>query len=698
MKSVVLGAGGFIGGHLVNSLLKKGNDVVAVDVKPPYKWFQKFDEAHNYHFDASTSRNTKLVSYNADELYNLAANMGGMGFIASHRVDCMESAHTTMAAFRAAHEADVGKIFYASSACFVGGTLILTDRGLLPIESIVIGDEVIAADGVWHPVTNIHSRLYRGPLTQVDPQGMPSFYCTPDHRLLSKDKTWIQASESTSLSVVYPKLDKQDNLFTFEKNKYNELWQEIGQSNLPLYKLALKHKININTPYKWNALKKKKKFPSRHIDPVNIDFVSKTFELGRLLGLIAAEGWYETHRKYNTERIVVAFGKHEIELINEYKLLLQTVLNIHPDRIIQYEANTAIKIHVTSKRFVSLVKAVMSCDQRAHNKLLTPFGMFGPECYIQGFISGHLAGDGCVSKNRIVHSTTSEILAHQIRYMLLSLGLNCSIQHREAHSTKIDGRVVNGRDSWHIYYRKTSGATVKTSLTSEVKCTVYNLEVLDDPSYCVDGFIAHNCIYNDKLQQETDVYLKEDDAWPADPEPGYGLEKLYGEQLGKFWNEEYGLNVRIARFHNCFGPYTSYQGGREKAPAAICRKVAEAKLTGSNEITIWGDGEQTRSFLYIDECLDGVSRLMESDYIEPLNIGSSELVSINQMVTIVENIADVKLKRNYDLAAPQGVRGRCSDNTRIQEVLGWQPTQRLEVGLEKTYQWIYDILSAKSGN
>lgn len=205
-------------------------------------------------------------------------------------------------------------------------------------------------------------------------------------------------------------------------------------------------------------------------------------------------------------------------------------------------------------------------------------------------------------------------------------------------------------------------------------------------------YASSACVYNDQLQQDTEVSLKEEDAWPADPEPGYGMEKLFGEEIAKFYREETDLKTVIARFHNIFGPYGTYDGGREKAPAAICRKVAQAKLSGDKQIEIWGDGEQTRSFLYVDECLDGIERFMRADVAIPLNLGSSELVSINTLVSMVENIADVKLERTYKLDAPQGVRGRNSDNAKVEEVLGWKPSESLYSGLEKTYEWIYNKL------
>jgi GDP-D-mannose 3', 5'-epimerase len=203
------------------------------------------------------------------------------------------------------------------------------------------------------------------------------------------------------------------------------------------------------------------------------------------------------------------------------------------------------------------------------------------------------------------------------------------------------------------------------------------------------------CVYNIDLQRNSEVTaLREEDAYPALPEDGYGWEKLFSERMCRNFHDDYEIETRIARYHNVYGPHGTYTGGREKAPAAICRKVAEAKLSGSDEIEIWGDGEQTRSFMYIDDCLYGTIRIMESDILDPINLGSSELVTINQLVDTVEEIAGVRLKRRYDLDAPKGVRGRNSDNTLILERLGWEPSIPLAVGLEKTFAWIYDELAA----
>jgi GDP-D-mannose 3',5'-epimerase len=203
------------------------------------------------------------------------------------------------------------------------------------------------------------------------------------------------------------------------------------------------------------------------------------------------------------------------------------------------------------------------------------------------------------------------------------------------------------------------------------------------------------CVYAaDKQATPAVEPLREDDAYPAMPEDGYGWEKLFSERMARHFAEDFGFPTRVARYHNVYGPYGTWTGGREKAPAAICRKVAVAKLTGEHHIEIWGDGEQTRSFTYIDDCLDGTLRVTASDVTEPLNVGSDQLVTVNELVETVERIAGLTLKREYVLDAPQGVRGRNSDNTRIRQLLGWAPSISLEDGLAQTYAWVHDEVAA----
>jgi nucleoside-diphosphate-sugar epimerase len=202
-------------------------------------------------------------------------------------------------------------------------------------------------------------------------------------------------------------------------------------------------------------------------------------------------------------------------------------------------------------------------------------------------------------------------------------------------------------------------------------------------------FSSSACVYNADRQRNADVIpLREADAYPALAEDGYGWEKLFSERMCRHFEEDFGLRCRVARYHNVYGPLGTWNGGREKAPAAICRKVLQAKLSGKHEIEIWGDGNQTRSFMYIDDCTRGSRMIMESDIHEPINLGSSEIVTINQLVDIAEGFAGIKLKRNYNLSAPKGVNGRNSDNTLIQEYLGWEPSTTLQNGLRITYDWI----------
>jgi len=210
-------------------------------------------------------------------------------------------------------------------------------------------------------------------------------------------------------------------------------------------------------------------------------------------------------------------------------------------------------------------------------------------------------------------------------------------------------------------------------------------------------YASSACVYNGEKQTDTDnPGLKEADAYPALAEDGYGWEKLFSERMCRHFREDFGLTTRVARFHNVYGPHGTFDGGREKAPAAMCRKVIEASITGGKDITIWGDGHQTRSFMYIDDCIKGIQDIMYSNIEEPLNLGSSEMVSINQLVDIVEDIAGFKLNRKYDLDAPKGVRGRNSENTLIKKYLDWEPSIPLKKGMKKTYDWIKEQMSHDS--
>ena len=208
-------------------------------------------------------------------------------------------------------------------------------------------------------------------------------------------------------------------------------------------------------------------------------------------------------------------------------------------------------------------------------------------------------------------------------------------------------------------------------------------------------YTSSACIYPGYKQKETDVTpLREEDAYPADAEDGYGWEKLYMERVCRHYTEDFGIDTRVVRFHNIFGPLGTYDGGREKSPAAICRKIALAQ--DGDDIEVWGDGEQTRSYCYIDDCVEGIYRLMKSDHREPINLGQDRMISVNELVDMVAQIAGKRIGKRYDLTKPQGVRGRNSDNTRLREVLNWEPTVSLEEGLGITYHWIAGELQKQS--
>ena len=210
-------------------------------------------------------------------------------------------------------------------------------------------------------------------------------------------------------------------------------------------------------------------------------------------------------------------------------------------------------------------------------------------------------------------------------------------------------------------------------------------------------YASSACVYNGSKQENpNNPGLKEEDAYPAMPEDGYGWEKLFSERMCRHYMEDFGMQSRVARYHNVYGPNGTFEGGREKAPAAICRKVVEAKISGNHEIEIWGDGEQTRSFTYIDDTVFGTQLLTHSEYSDPINLGSDEMVSINQLVSIAEDIAGIKLKRSYDLSAPKGVRGRNSNNDLIRSELKWAPSIPLRSGMELTYKWIFDQINSRS--
>ncbi len=311
-------------------------------------------------------------------------------------------------------------------------------------------------------------------------------------------------------------------------------------------------------------------------------------------------------------------------------------------------------------------------------------------CGAGGFIGGHLVADLLRQGHRQIRAVDLKPFAEWYQGFPEVENLQLDLQDKGACETALrDARIV-----YNLAADMGGMGFIENNRCLCMLSVLINTHLLMAAKKFGVGryfYASSACVYNADKQRDPNVAaLKEEDAYPAMPEDGYGWEKLFSERMCRHFREDFGIATRMARFHNVYGPNGTWVGGREKAPAAVCRKVIEAQLSGKHQIEIWGDGHQTRSFMYIDDCLKGTQAILESEILEPLNLGSDELVSINQLVDLVEGIAGVKLERTYNLKAPKGVNGRNSDNTLIKQRLGWAPAIRLRDGLEKTYRWIYD--------
>ena len=310
-------------------------------------------------------------------------------------------------------------------------------------------------------------------------------------------------------------------------------------------------------------------------------------------------------------------------------------------------------------------------------------------CGAGGFIGGHLVAELLKQGHRDIRAVDLKPFDEWYQHFPGVENLQLDLQGKEACETALRGAA----EAYNLAADMGGMGFIENNRCLCMLSVLINTHLLmAAKKFGVQRYFyaSSACVYNaDKQRDENVTALKEADAYPAMPEDGYGWEKLFSERMCRHFREDFGVQARMARFHNVYGPNGTWDGGREKAPAAVCRKVIMAKLSGKHEIEIWGDGHQTRSFMYIDDCLKGVQMFMHGDVVEPLNLGSSELVSINQLVDIVEDIAGVKLKRSYNLKAPKGVNGRNSDNTLIRKHFGWEPGVRLRDGLEKTYAWIH---------
>ena len=315
-------------------------------------------------------------------------------------------------------------------------------------------------------------------------------------------------------------------------------------------------------------------------------------------------------------------------------------------------------------------------------------------CGAGGFIGGHLVAD-LLRQGADVRGVDVKPLNEWYQLFPDAENLELDLQEKEACEKAVNGTAIIynlAADMGGMGFIENNRALCMLS----VLINTHLLMAAKDAGAERFFYASSACVYAADKQTDPNVTaLKEEDAYPAMPEDGYGWEKLFSERMCRHFREDFGMTTRVARYHNVYGPYGTYDGGREKAPAAICRKVVSAKLSNKNEIEIWGDGEQTRSFQWIDDCVEGTQMILNGDFAEPLNLGSSELVSINQLVDIVEEIAGVKLKRSYNLSAPKGVNGRNSDNTLIRSIFDWEPSTRLRDGLERTYRWIHDEMVAR---
>ena len=315
-------------------------------------------------------------------------------------------------------------------------------------------------------------------------------------------------------------------------------------------------------------------------------------------------------------------------------------------------------------------------------------------CGAGGFIGGHLVRDLMKSGNEVI---CADIKPLEYWFQLFDINKNHSLDLKEYENCL---KVTEGVD--YIYNMACNMGGMGFIENNKAECMLSVLINTNLLRACLVNkvkkyfFSSSACVYNATKQENTFIPgLKESDAYPAQPEDGYGWEKLFSERMCRHFTEDFSLPTSVIRYHNVYGPSGTYDGGREKAPAALSRKIAMAKINNQNEIEVWGDGEQTRSFMYIDDCLEGTKKIFNSDLKDPYNLGSDEQVSINQLIDIIEKIADFKVQRKYLLDKPKGVRGRSSDNTKINLDLGWAPSIKLIDGLSKTYTWIEDEI--KSG-
>jgi nucleoside-diphosphate-sugar epimerase len=738
-KAVVTGAAGFIGGHLCLHLKKRGYWVRAVDYTFPQYIQARTDEMF-WNCDLRYQQEAIRAVDGMDEVYALAADMGGMGYISSNHFEILKNnALININTAVASKYGPAKKVFYTSSACFVPGTLVTTDCGVASIEDIQIGNKVLTHEGKFRIVEKVFAREHQGSLVEIELPGLPKIYCTPDHRFMTKSDEWKRADElSRSDYLIVPvtrECSYAKNRIPLDLPRINVQYLEFLQKapkNLSEY--ARTSGIGYGTLWRWRKVGRLPK----NLDPVLEESVLINESLGELTGIFLAEGWIENGSGKPGARRRVTFGfGDEPELIDRTTELLNKVFGIPRRKVrrVKMRGQKGLKLQIVSEvlaGFFELFCYSGAKQKRAWSKALHSDLMDLSNEFTSGLLKGYWAGDGCIheteTRMRMSVYSVSNQLIWQIRILLLRLGIFTSLRTREASISDIEGRSVECKEGYSLYVvgkdsvsnaswlftgkgrQNRYGVHVRSGRRGDADVflirpksisvidyfgPVHNLEVKSDNSYTVYGVATHNCVYPEAMQMDEfaeigESGLNEADAWCGKPDTAYGIEKLFSEEL-------YGhlSKVSIARFHNIFGPQGSWNDGREKAPAALCRKIAVAKLSGNPEVEIWGDGEQTRSFCHIDDCLEMIVRLMESDYKGPMNIGTDRLVSINELADIIAGIARVDIVKKHDLSKPQGVRGRNADLTQMRRVLNYEASVSLEAGLSHTYVWIEEMVRTR---
>lgn len=746
-KVLVAGGAGMIGSHLARELCKKDALVTIADNLSSGSKQNIRDILHDYPnsrfkwVDLRTPVVCRNMVRGQDYVYQLSANMGGILQITKVYADIIrDNALINLNMLEAARNEGIKKYFWSSSACFIPKTEVITNLSFKPISKVMVGDKVLTDDGEYHCVRKVGSRMYKGDMLNIRTYGV-DLSCTPEHPFVIDEdgRKWKTAKE----------LKKGDYIvITRSKGRMGEYPSElpllpdkyVNQIKLAEYLKQLGHKVNAKEArriavdfgvtwtqvyqyshgYKYQYGKRKVEYRPRFRNtPINVEITAEFMEL---LGIFIAEGWTEY------QGVAFAFNDNEPAYADRCKKLVENIFNVKA----MYR-NTAgqkgFKYEIRSRFLRDFFKKLAYDDSgvyRASSKAIPSWVFNTPIEYQESFLKGYWLGDGSFTfqppRHMIVAcSTVSETLFWQLRTLMLQMGILTSI-YKAKKRTHILGRKVNSHTPCLLYVRdyycqsklsKIIGVNVAETVVrqkhnrlakiypdyiaipikhitkKEYSGLVWNLEIEDNHTYNVQNVAVHNCVYPEYKQLSAEVVpLKEEDAYPAAPDQAYGWEKIFTEQLCSSYIRDYGMDIRIARFHNIYGDgFTSYDKQKAKAP---CHLIIKAIRHPEPIFNIWGDGEQTRSFCYIDDCIEAVLKLMDSDYNQPINIGTDRLVTIKELADIIIKISDKDITPEYDLTKPVGVRGRNASLVLVKEVLDWEPTTSLEKGLEQVYQFAVD--------